>query len=47
MEKEIGRKEECEFEVTFRRRFNPERRKPTIVGLRVPSLLKGSIFYNH
>lgn len=42
MNGEIGRKEECESEVTFRRRFNPERRKPTTVGLEFPLCSKAA-----
>lgn len=45
--REKEEEEECELGVTFRRRFSPERREPTIVGLAVPALLKGSTFYSH
>jgi len=42
-----GGEEEYELEVTFRRRFSPETRKSTIVGLTVLSSLKDSTFYSH
>lgn len=47
-ESRTGEKEEEEYdpEVTFRRRFSPERRAPTIVGLTGPALLKGRTFYS-
>lgn len=45
--REKEKEEECELGVTVRRRFSPERREPTIVGLTIPALLKGSTFYSH